>query len=152
MEENLYKNNIEYNKENLKCANKCAVKHGQLTDVQMDILNYAFQKGYEHGKMEQLFDEPYSETVRRCLRDFDFDKVHEYMKSANWEWSIGDEFRVPTIIDLYQLAEKLLMGLDGEDVITSSTGGFYAYRQGDSIELIFALTSMYIESNKRPQS
>ncbi len=67
-------------------------------------------------------------TVARCLERFNFERVHAMMAVADWKWSLGsgpDDFRVPTIQEVKDQAERLLYAAVREED-TVATGGLVA--------------------------
>lgn len=67
-------------------------------------------------------------VISRCLARFDFDRIHAMMVATDWKWSIHsgeDGFRVPTVEELRDQAERLLYAAV-RDADTVSTGGLEA--------------------------
>jgi hypothetical protein len=67
-------------------------------------------------------------TIRQCLSRFNFERVHAMMTATDWKWSIHggeDGFRVPTIQELEDQAERLLFSAVSKKTAIS-TGGFRA--------------------------
>ena len=77
------------------------------------------------------------ETIGQILDSFDFENVHEYMKSVNWTWFDG----VPSPEVLRQTAARLLVNAmtSSEETICTGSGGFIAYKFPWGLELIFAI-------------
>ncbi len=75
--------------------------------------------------------------ISRIMIQFDFGKVHEYMKSVDWKWI--DE--VPQIEELRFTAARLLAEAvdDPQDVVSMGTGGFRVYKLPWGLELVFAM-------------
>lgn len=82
--------------------------------------------------------EEYEPLVKRTLADFDFVKVHKCMKFLGWEWHFGDDPHVPSVGELYQEAERLLV-CAAQKECSCSSGGFRAYSDGTSVELCFSI-------------
>ena len=67
-------------------------------------------------------------TVSKCLAHFDFERIHTMMVAVDWKWSLGsrpEDFKVPTVADLRDCAERLLYAAV-RDKGTVGTGGFEA--------------------------
>ena len=62
--------------------------------------------------------------IDNIMDNFNFQKVHDYMKSVNWRWAMSKE-GVPTIDELKKEARRLLVGAVKEKT-NLSTGGFRA--------------------------
>lgn len=86
--------------------------------------------------------EEYEPLVKRTLADFDFGTVHKCMTALDCEWELGDERRIPSIGELYQTAERLLVSAAQKECSFSS-GGFVAYSYGTSVELCFTVAEAY---------
>lgn len=82
--------------------------------------------------------ENYEPLVKRLLADFDFGTVHKCMKALGWEWELGDERHIPSIGELYQKAESLLV-YAAQKECSCSSGGFVAFSDGTSVELCFTV-------------
>lgn len=80
----------------------------------------------------------YEPLIRRTLRDFDFGKVHKVMGTLGWKWDLDGNLHIPTIGELYQKAESLLISA-AKDGNYHSSGGFQAYSDGTSVELNFTI-------------
>lgn len=69
-----------------------------------------------------------SATISKCLARFDFERIHAMMVATDWKWSIHsgeDGFRVPTVAELRDQAERLLYAAVRESG-TVGSGGFEA--------------------------
>lgn len=77
------------------------------------------------------------DRVSRIIKNFDFFKVHQYMKQVDWKWR--DD--VPTIEELQLTATRLLIEAseDPQDVVSMGTGGFRVYKLPWGLELVFAM-------------
>jgi len=67
-------------------------------------------------------------TISKCLARFDFERIHAMMVATNWKWSIhggADGFRVPTVAELRDQAERLLYAAVRDRGLVAS-GGFEA--------------------------
>lgn len=67
-------------------------------------------------------------TVAKCLARFDFDRAHAMMVATDWKWSIHfseDGFRVPTVAEIRDQAERLLYAAARRRGLVAS-GGFEA--------------------------
>jgi len=86
--------------------------------------------------------------IKKILKHFDFDQVHDVMEHLNWGWKDTDG-KVPNIDQLKGLAEKLLNEVSEKDEFnTISTGGFRAFKyENGSLELEFVLTDWMIEED-----
>ena len=76
--------------------------------------------------------------ISLTLRNFNFIRVHKYMESVGWKWSFNGDMRIPSIGELYQTAESLLLD-SAENQCQASIGGFQAYSDGTSVELSFVI-------------
>lgn len=72
------------------------------------------------------------------MKTFDFEKVHSYMREANWQWR-GEG--VPELTELMTTAFTLLSNVINaeEPASNSSTGGFTAYKMPWGLSLHFSL-------------
>ena len=82
--------------------------------------------------------EEYEPLIKRLLADFDFGTVHKCMTALDWGWVLGDEHRIPSIGELYQRAERLLV-CAAQKECSCSCGGFVAFSDGTSVELYFTI-------------
>lgn len=82
--------------------------------------------------------EEYTPLVRQTLADFDFGKAHEYMEFKGWEWDLNGKLHIPSIGELYQKAERLLIK-SAEKECCCSSGGFNAFCDGKSVEINFTI-------------
>ena len=85
--------------------------------------------------------EEYIPLIRETLREVDFDKIHAYMDWSNWDWgprSKSEAHHVPTIGELYQTAERLLVQAAEKECMVAS-GGFSAFSDGKSVEICFSI-------------
>ena len=82
--------------------------------------------------------EDYEPLVKRTLADFDFGTVHNCMTVLDWKWGLGDESHIPSIGELYQTAERLLVRAAQKE-FSCSSGGFVAFSDGTSVELCFTV-------------
>lgn len=80
----------------------------------------------------------YEPLIRRTLRDFDFVSVLKVMEALDWKWDLDGNLHIPTIGELYQKAESLLISA-AKDGNCHSSGGFQAYSDGTSVELNFTI-------------
>ena len=67
-------------------------------------------------------------TISKCLARFNFERIHAMMVATDWKWSIHsgeDGYRVPTVAELRDQAERLLYAAV-RDADTVSCGGFEA--------------------------
>lgn len=89
-------------------------------------------------------------NIDELLENFNFDRVHEFMKLINWTWL--DE-GVPPVYSLLECAKELLVEAcynsyndpDNKDInYTVETGGFFAraWDAGQKFELRFNLESL----------
>lgn len=76
-----------------------------------------------------------SETERNKIQDimgrFDFEKVHDIMKSLGWKWAFSKN-EVPSVEELKSEAHRLLVDACVEKT-PISTGGFRAVYEHDSM-------------------
>lgn len=86
--------------------------------------------------------------IKKILKHFDFDQVHNVMEHLNWGWKDTDG-KVPSIDQLKELAEKLLNEVSEKNGFYNiSTGGFRAFKyENGSLELEFVLTDWMIEED-----
>lgn len=82
--------------------------------------------------------EEYEPLVKRTLAAFDFGAVHKCMKFLNWEWNFSGDPHVPSVGELYQAAERLLVNAAQKEC-RCSCGGFEAYSDGTCVELYFSI-------------
>ena len=93
------------------------------------------QRGLTSADMKQ---EEYEPLVKRTLAAFDFGTVHKCMKFLNWEWDFGGDLHVPSVGELYQKAEHLLV-CAAQRGCNCLSGGFQVYSDGTSVELCFSI-------------
>lgn len=79
--------------------------------------------------------------IRKVLTDFNFEKCQKVMDSLAWYWKIDNEFRLPTILEMYQFAEDLMIKAV-EDKTVVSSGGFRAESDGEYVQLMFVLEDL----------
>lgn len=86
--------------------------------------------------------------IKKILKNFDFDRVHDVMEHLNWGWKDTDG-KVPSIDQLKELAKKLLNEVSEKDEFYNiSTGGFRAFKyENGSLELEFVLTDWMVEED-----
>jgi len=86
--------------------------------------------------------------IKKILKNFDFEKVHDVMTHLNWTWYDTDG-KVPSIDQLKELAKKLLYhAAEKEGFYSSATGGFKATKyENGTLELEFILASWMIEED-----
>lgn len=86
--------------------------------------------------------------IKKILKHFDFDQVHNVMEHLNWGWKDTDG-KVPNIDQLKELAEKLLNEISGKnEFYTISTGGFRALKyENGTLELEFVVTDWMVEED-----
>lgn len=82
--------------------------------------------------------EEYESLVKRTLADFDFVKVYKCMNGLNWRWHFEGDPHIPSVGELYQEAERLLVRAAQKECSCSS-GGFQAYADSTSVELCFSI-------------
>lgn len=82
--------------------------------------------------------EEYTPLVRQTLADFDFATVHEYMVLKAWEWDFKGNPHIPSIGELYQEAERLLIKA-AQKQCCCSCGGFNTFCDGKSVEINFVI-------------
>lgn len=74
------------------------------------------------------------------MRNFDFVRVQKVMVFLNWCWRFDDSSRVPTVRELEETAQRLLVSLaTDEQLVSAATGGFKAQRVGDVFSLSFVI-------------
>lgn len=86
--------------------------------------------------------------IKKILKNFDFEKVHNVMAHLNWTWYDTDG-KVPSIDQLKELAKKLLYHVAEEErFYSSATGGFKATKyENGTLELEFILASWMVEED-----
>ena len=84
--------------------------------------------------------------IKKILKHFDFDRVHNVMEHLNWGWKDTDG-KVPSIDQLKDLAKRLLSQVaEEEGFYSSATGGLKAIKyENGSLELEFILTDWMVE-------
>ena len=81
--------------------------------------------------IESCFSSVVREKIRDIMEDFNFQKVHNVMKTLDWKWAMS-KYGVPTIDELKHEAKRLLIEACGEKTCVA-TGGFRAvYEEGTS--------------------
>lgn len=87
--------------------------------------------------MKELTEEQKAVLVNDVLDGFDFVKVHNIMVASNWKWC----GKVPSVAAIIREAEKLLHSVLNSkgDNVSTGTGGFNAYRNGDELTLSFVI-------------
>ncbi len=63
--------------------------------------------------------------IQDCLNNFDFEQVHKVMVALDWKWVMLDDYCIPSIKDLRDWSERLLLDAV-HDNDTVSSGGFKA--------------------------
>ncbi len=81
------------------------------------------------------FDELWSDIEQK----FNWAYVHSAMKHLDWQWSISDEMKIPSIDDLKGTAKNLLSLIYEDKNGTMNSGGFCAYYDKGNLELSFTL-------------
>jgi len=80
-----------------------------------------------------------NEQIADIMRRFDFNNVHQHMKTVNWQWhTVG----VPSVEQLRETAEELLIEVSATTIGQANyhaTGGFYAWRLGERLLLQFVI-------------
>lgn len=89
-----------------------------------------------------MTEDQYKPLIRRVLAEFDFGEMHSVMRAMGWVWFINDERRVPTIGELYQKAEELLIDAAQSGGVLGS-GGFSAYCEDGEAGLRFVVTEAF---------
>ncbi len=83
-------------------------------------------------------------AIKRILAQFDFAKVHAVMTLVNRRWKIDGQLTVPDIDRLRALCTDLLnSACDSHS--TASSGGFFAYCDGQEVNLGYDLESVAVE-------
>lgn len=81
------------------------------------------------------------------MADFDFECVHRHMKAVGWKWSRkSKDQHIPSIVELYQKAENLLIHA-AENQCRISSGGFSACSNGKDVELSFIIEEVCYNSD-----
>ena len=86
--------------------------------------------------------------IKKILKHFDFDQVHNVMEHLNWGWKDTDG-KVPSIDQLKDLAKRLLNGVSEKDEFYSlATGGLKATKyENGTLELEFIVTDWMVEED-----
>ena len=85
-------------------------------------------------------------AIESILNDFDFEAVHRYMVSRDWNWGIGNSEHIPTIEELRDCVHDLLCTLNNEEDVTAvGTGGFEVCRVDNGAEVKFVPISTWGE-------
>lgn len=89
----------------------------------------------------------YKKQIEIILKDFDFEKVHETMKSTNWKYGKKNKkgeykLETPSIEYLKKSAQDLLEKVIKEDLFYTSTGGFTALKAKKQLFLFFGYDSL----------
>lgn len=86
--------------------------------------------------------------IKKILKHFDFEQVHDVMEHLNWCWKDTDG-KVPSIDQLKDLAKQLLNEVaEKNEFYSLSTGGLKALRyENGSMELEFVLTEWMVEED-----
>lgn len=86
--------------------------------------------------------------IKKILKHFDFEKVHNVMTHLNWSWRDTDG-KAPSIDQLKELAKRLLSQVSEEEgFYSSATGGFKAIKyENGSLELEFILTDWMVDED-----
>jgi hypothetical protein len=82
------------------------------------------------------------EHIKFILDNFDFGRVHKIMKYLKWEWAGRG---VPNILELRNIAERLLNEVYDDNGKWIATGGFKASKYHDFLELEFIVTDWSTE-------
>lgn len=83
-------------------------------------------------------------AIETILAKFDFAKVHAVMTLTGDQWNLGGEPAVPTVEQLRALCTDLLtMACDSGS--TASSGGFFAYCDGQEVNLGYELEGVAVE-------
>ncbi len=87
--------------------------------------------------------------IHEIIEDFDYENVLAYMRKN--DWNHGN--KAPTLESLISLSRGLLENLlDSDNLQFVSTGGFYAIRHHNYIELIFGIEDSFIEEETSDES
>ena len=86
--------------------------------------------------------------IKKILKNFNFEQVHDVMEHLNWSWRDTDG-KAPSIDQLKDLAKRLLNSVSEKDEFYNiSTGGFRALKYGNgSLELEFVVTDWMVEED-----
>lgn len=84
--------------------------------------------------------------IQSVLRNLDFEKIHRYMESTGWKWTLpGDPYRmeVPTVERLKSfVSENTAKIIDSnENNVMSTCGGFWFIKNGSQIAVLFSIES-----------
>lgn len=87
--------------------------------------------------------------IKYILKNFDFKRTQRTMELLNWSWVLKNkdksdfEANIPSIKQLKATAKNLLKRASKEkNGFVISTGGFWAYKHKDFLELKFVVTDM----------
>ena len=86
-----------------------------------------------------MTEDQYKPLIKRVLAEFDFGEMRSVMKTLDWTWGINGERHIPTIGELYQKAEELLMDAAHFGGVHES-GGFSAFCEDTAVGLKFVVT------------
>lgn len=86
--------------------------------------------------------------IKKILKHFDFEKVHNVMTHLNWSWHDTDG-KAPSIDQLKDLAKRLLNEVsEKEEFYSSASGGLKAIKyENGTLELEFILASWMVEED-----
>ncbi len=79
------------------------------------------------------------------IRNFDWEKVHEYMTRIDWKWYRNSTHRVPTIDEMQQEIRRMYRDAKEKKLRFISTGGFTLFRNDYEYWLLFAVTDWIAE-------
>lgn len=105
-------------------------------------------RDYGHFKQwplpSEIDPDPLPETVAdlvdKVMRRFDFEQVHKAMQLLDWRWNLPRGFDVPTLQEIKDYARAWLIMVVPKKVDTFvGSGGFYAHRHENGLELQFVL-------------
>ena len=77
------------------------------------------------------------------IKNFDWEKVHEYMTHVNWQWFKSNA--VPTIEEMQQEVRRMYRDAKEKKLRFISTGGFTLFRNDHEYWLLFAVTDWITE-------
>jgi hypothetical protein len=88
-------------------------------------------------------------AIKRILKNFDFERVHNAMEALNWGW-YGTGRKAPSIDQLKETAERLLTNIAyAKDYKCIAAGGFEASYVDGVLDLRFILTHWDEEVKKK---